>query len=62
MTTKVFNQIKDYANIIRKEPRFLSQDRKWKFCAVCATVVDDVKEECKNFEAKGKPGPCECTG
>lgn len=58
----VFNQIVRYANTIRKEPRFISNNRKWKFYAVCAEVEDDVKVKYQNFEHLGKKGLADVIG
>lgn len=56
LTLEVFNQIVRYANTIRKEPRFTSTNRVWRFYAVCAEVDEDVKVKYKNFEHLGKKG------
>ena len=56
LTLEVFNQIVRYAHTIRKEPRFLSSNRVWKFFAICSKIDDDVKVKYKNFEQYGKKG------
>ena len=56
LTLDVFNQISRYAHTIRKEPRFLSGNRVWKFFAICSKIDDDVKTKYKNFEQYGKKG------
>lgn len=62
LSLDVFNQIVRYANTIRKEPRFISNNRKWKFYAVCAEVEDDVKVKYQNFEYLGKKGLADIIG
>lgn len=42
VNTKVLNQIMEYANIIRKEPRFLISARTWKFFAIGCEIDDNV--------------------
>lgn len=56
LSLKVFRQIEDYMNYIRKEPQFISIKRKWKFIAVCRTIDEDVKAKYKAFEHFGKIG------
>lgn len=56
LSLDVFNQIVRYANTIRKEPRFASSNRVWRFFAVCSEVEDDVRVKYKNFEQFGKKG------
>ena len=43
-------------DIIRNNPQFNSQTRRWKFIAVCKTVDDHVKELYDEFADKGRPG------
>ena len=56
LTSEVFNQIVRYANTIRKEPRFTSVNRTWRYFAICSEIDDDVKVKYKNFEHYGKKG------
>ena len=56
LSNTVFSQIQRYANTIRKEPRFQSRLRTWKFIAVGKKVSDDVSVKYKNFLDKGKMG------
>ena len=62
LSLDVFNQIVRYANTIRKEPRFTSNNRIWKFFAVCAEVDDDVKVKYENFKQYGKKGLADVIG
>lgn len=62
LSLDVFNQIVRYANTIRKEPRFTSNNRVWRFFAVCSEVEDDVKVKYKNFEHLGKKGLADVIG
>ena len=62
LSIDVFNQIVRYANTIRKEPRFMSSNRVWRFFAVCSEVEDDVKIKYKNFEHLGKRGLADIIG
>jgi hypothetical protein len=52
----VYNQVVRYAHTIKKEPRFNSPSRLWKFYAVCSIVEEEVKTKYKNFEHHGKRG------
>lgn len=54
LSQKVLTQIVEYANIIRKEERFQSHDRVWKFIAICAKVHEDVKIRYRNYAHLGK--------
>lgn len=56
LTSDVFNQIVRYANTLRKEPRFNSRNRTWRFFTVCAEVDDDVKVKYENFKQYHKKG------
>lgn len=56
LTTTVFGQIEKYANTIRKEPRFLSKERKWRFITIGGIVHEDVKVKFDNFSQFGKLG------
>lgn len=62
LSLDVFNQIVRYANTIRREPRFISNNRKWKFYAVCAEIEDDVKVKYQNFEHLNKKGLADIIG
>lgn len=56
LSKKVLRQIEDYMDFIRKQPKFNSEYRKWKFIAVCKEVDDDVKSRYDTFKDKGKIG------
>ena len=56
LSVDVFNQLVRYANTIRKEARFASSNRVWRFIAICSEVEDDVKVKYKNFIQYGKNG------
>lgn len=56
LSKKVLRQIEDYMDFIRKQPKFNSEYRKWKFIAVCKDVDDDVKSRYDTFKDKGKIG------
>lgn len=56
LSKKVLRQIEDYMDFIRKQPKFNSQYRRWKFIAVCREVDDDVKSRYVAEEARGKKG------
>lgn len=58
----VFSQIQRYANLIRKEPQFSAQGRRWKFFAVCSSIDDDIKIKFETFAANGKPGLADIIG
>lgn len=62
LSLDVFNQIVRYANTLRKEPRFASTNRLWKFFAVCSEVEDDVKVKFDNFKQHGKKGLADIIG
>ena len=62
LSLDVFNQIVRYANTIRKEPRFTSSNRTWRFFTVCAEVDDDVKVKYENFKQHGKKGLADIIG
>lgn len=62
LSLDVFNQIVRYANTVRKEPRFTSNNRIWKFFAVCAEVDDDVKVKYENFKQYGQKGLADVIG
>jgi hypothetical protein len=56
LSLDVYNQVVKYVNTIRKELRFIGNNRYWRFYAVCATVDDDVKVKYENFKHLGKIG------
>ena len=56
LTKKVLRQVEDYMDFIRRQPKFNSQHRRWKFFAVCSEVDDDVKSRYAAQEAYGKKG------
>lgn len=62
LSLDVFNQIVRYANTLRKEPRFTSSNRHWRFFTVCAEVEDDVKVKYDNFKHFGKKGLADIIG
>ena len=56
LSLDVYNQVVRYVNTIRKDRRFNSGNRIWRFYAVCATVDDDVKVKYANFKQHGRRG------
>lgn len=62
LSLDVFNQIVRYANTLRKEPRFISSNRRWRFFTVCVEVDDDVKVKYDNFKHLGKKGLADVIG
>lgn len=62
LSLDVFNQMVRYANTIRKEPRFISNNRLWKFFAICSDVEDDVKIKLENFKQYCKNGLVDIIG
>ena len=56
LTKKVLRQVEDYMDFIRRQPKFNSQHRRWKFLAVCSEVDDDVKSRYVAQETYGKKG------
>lgn len=56
LTKKVYRQIEDYMDYIRRQPAFNGVSRRWKFIAVCTEVDEDVKSRYKTFEDRGKVG------
>ena len=52
----VSRQIEDYMDYIRTKPQFNSQQRRWKFIAVCKEVDDNIKALYNTFKDFGKPG------
>lgn len=53
LNKKVLRQIEDYMDFIRKQPKFNSQLRRWKFVAVCRAVDADIKSRYLNVGKKG---------
>lgn len=62
LTPAVFSQIEAYANIVRREPRFSGQKRRWKFFAICSSIDDDVKAKLDGYKVHGKAGLAGITG
>ena len=56
LTKKVYRQIEDYMDYVRRQPAFNGVSRRWKFIAVCTEVDEDVKSRYKTFEDRGKVG------
>ena len=56
LTKKVYRQIEDYMDYVRRQPAFNGVSRRWKFIAVCTEVDENVKSRYKTFEDKGKVG------
>ena len=56
LTKKVYRQIEDYMDYVRRQPAFNGVLRRWKFIAVCTEVDENVKSRYKTFEDKGKVG------
>ena len=56
LSPNVYNQIDRYATTVRKEPRFNSMDRMWRFIAIGRTVSEDVRLKYRNFAQYGKQG------
>lgn len=56
LTKKVFRQIEDYMDFIRKQPSFNSQFCQWKFMAVCNEIDENVKSLYKTYEIFGRKG------
>lgn len=56
LSKTVLRQIEDYMDYIRTKPQFNSQQRQWKFIAVCKEVDDYVKDLYNTFKERGKPG------
>lgn len=62
LSVDVFNQIVRYANTLRKEPRFASTNRIWRYYTVCSEIEDDVKVKFDNFKHHGKKGLADIIG
>lgn len=56
LSKKVYRQIEDYMDYIRRQPQFNSSRRTWKFITVCKDIDDEVKSLYKSFEMMNKPG------
>ena len=56
LSKDVLRQVEDYMDFIRSNPQFNSQQRRWKFIAVCKEIDDKVKTQYNAFKDKGKPG------
>lgn len=56
LSKTVLRQVEDYMDFIRSKPQFNSQQRRWKFIAVCKDVDDNIKERYNTFSDRGKPG------
>lgn len=52
--TKELRQVQDYRNIIKKEPKFHSQMKIWKFFLVGNNIDDEMKAAYRTMEDKGK--------
>ncbi len=56
LNKRILRQIEDYMDFIRRQPKFNSQYRRWKFIAVCREVDEDVKSRYVSEQAQGKKG------
>ncbi len=56
LSKDILRQIEDYMDIIRNEPQFNSQTRRWKFIAVCKKADAYIKELYDEYANKGCPG------
>lgn len=56
LSKTVLRQIEDYMDFIRSKPQFNSQQRHWKFIAVCKEVDENVKDLYNTFKDRGKIG------
>lgn len=45
-----YRQIEDYFRLIKKDPRFCSTSRKWRFYVVSTVVEDEIKDRYNSFE------------
>ncbi len=52
---EIFRQIENYMELIRKEPKFNSSLREWKFYAISSEVDDFIKGKYEENEIKGYP-------
>ncbi len=55
LSKDILRQIEDYMDIIRNEPQFNSQTRRWKFIAVCKKADAYIKELYDEYANKGCP-------
>lgn len=51
---KQYRQIEDYLNLIKKEPKFNSESRIWRFIVVGKVIEEDVKERYDSFKLMNK--------
>lgn len=51
---KQYRQIEDYLHLIKKEPKFNSESRIWKFIVVGKVIEEDVKEKYESFKHMNK--------
>lgn len=56
LSKTVLRQVEDYMDFIRSKPQFNSQQRRWKFIAVCKEVDEKVKDLYENLKDRGKLG------
>ena len=49
-----YRQIEDYFRFIKKEPRFGSSTRKWRFYVVSSIIEDEIKDRYKSFKHYNK--------
>lgn len=56
LSKTVLRQVEDYMDFIRSKPQFNSQQRRWKFIAVCKEVDENIKDLYQTFKDRGKPG------
>lgn len=45
-----YRQIEDYFRLVKKDPRFSSTSRKWRFYVVSTVVEDEIKDRYNSFE------------
>lgn len=51
---KQYRQIEDYLNLIKKEAKFNSESRIWKFIVVGKVIEEDIKEKYESFKHMNK--------
>lgn len=56
LSKTVLRQVEDYMDFIRNKPQFNSQQRRWKFIAVCKEVDENIKDLYNTFKHRGKVG------
>lgn len=56
LSKTVLRQVEDYMDFIRSKLQFNSQQRRWKFIAVCKEVDENIKDLYQTFKDRGKPG------